>query len=207
MYCCSKKSRNKIIHLQSCFHLQHTEPDDIGWFETLPEAYAQGYSPCKHCSQIARQYRRESKEIVDFCRKNGLAVYLGRWSITVTSPRSTWKIAVGGNMQLALYHQNTYETARDHLSEIKGYHLQGDVSCLNVVDYLKYIIEHDFFRMLNPVSHRPKKKEPPRKGTKRYRREQQKMKNREKRQAIRSVLNLIESLNIPQTETNQAAAM
>ena len=110
-------------------------------------------------------------------------------------------------MRLTLYHQNTFESQRDCRSEIKGYHLQGGASYDSVVDYLKYIVEHDYFRMWNPVYHRPKKKEPPKKGTKRYRREQRKMKNREKRQAVRNVLDLIESLNIPQTGVNQAAAM
>lgn len=210
MYYYSKKCRKKIIHTHLCFHIQHTELDDIGWFETLPEAYEQGYRLCKHCSPIAKHYRKESKQILDFCGKNGLAVHLGCRSIFVTSPRSKWKIAVGNDRQITLYHQNTFETERDHLSEIKGYHLQHDVTKDSVVEYLNYIVEHDYFRMLNPVYNKPRKKKespPPRKGTRRYKSEQRRIEKYERKRAIRNVLNIIESLNIPQTVAASAVAM
>lgn len=208
MYYYSKKSRNKIVHTQKCFHIQNTDLDDIGWFESLSEAYEQGYRLCRNCSPIAKHYRKESKEILDFCGKNGLAVYLGCRSIVVTSPRSKWKIAVGSDAQLTLYHQNTYETERDHLSEIVGYHLQGDVFKDSVMDYLKYIIDHDHFRMFNPVYNTCKKEVPlPKKGTKRYKKEQRRKEKYERRSAVRNVLSIIASLNVSQKETAQAIAM
>lgn len=204
MYYYSKKSKNRILHTQFCFHIRRVDPDDIGWFETLSEAYAQGYRLCKHCSPIAGQFRKESKAIYDYCRDNGLAVRLDCRSISVASPSSKWKITLGSGGRLVLYHHNTHQTAQDGFSEIRGYHLQGDVSRDSVVDYLEYIVEHDYFRMLHPVYDQPGKGSlPPKKGTKRYRREQRKLKAREKRRAIRNVLNLIDALNAP--TTTQAA--
>lgn len=203
MYYYSKKSRKKILHTQDCFHIMHTDIDDIGWFSTLPKAYGQGYRLCEHCNPLAKHYRRESKQILDFCGKYGLAVHLGHRCIAVTSPQSKWKIAIGKNMGITLYHKNTFTTDRDDLSEINGYHLQRDVRADSVLDYLTYIVDHDYYRMLNPVCKMPKKKAspPPRKGTRRYRSEQRKAEKRERNRAIRNVLNIIESLHIPQTES------
>ena len=199
MYYYSKNNRNKIVHFKECFHIQHTELDSIGWFETLFEAYEQGYRLCKCCSPLVKQYKREENEILDFCRRKGLSVYLDNMFITIYSIQSKWKIALDKNNKIILYHKNDFTTAKDHLSKISGYHLQGDAQRNSIVDYLQYIVDHDHFRMLNPV-YIPKQNNeavPPRKGTKRYRSAQRKIKKIEHKKAIRNVLCLIESLNVP----------
>ena len=67
-------------------------------------------------------------------------------------------------------------------------------------EYLEYVVEHEYYRMMHPVEVRAPKKEPPRKGTRRYKNQQKKKAQYEKRQAVRHVLQLIESLNTqPQT--------
>lgn len=202
MYYYCKNSRKKIIHSAECFHIQHTEIDTIGWFETLPEAYEHGYRLCKHCSPLVKHYKREDNEIIDFCRKNGLSVHLGNRCISICSTRSKWKIALDKKNRIVLYHKNDFETAKDHLSEISGYHLQGDARRNSIVAYLQYIVDHDYFRMLNPVYIPKQKKEspPPRKGTKRYKSAQRRIEKYERKKAIRNVLNIIESLNIPSTQ-------
>ena len=70
--------------------------------------------------------------------------------------------------RIVLYHKNDFTTDKDHLSEISGYHLQGDVRRNSIVAYLQYIVDHDYYRMLNPVYIPKKKKEspPPRKALK-----------------------------------------
>lgn len=196
MYYYSKKSGSKIIHTQECFHIGDTDINDIVWFETLNEAYEKGYRLCKHCSPIAVGYRRENKSIMDFCKRNGLSVCLYDRFISVISPHSIWKIIVcDDGKKISLYHKNTFETEKDSLSEIKGYHKQRDISKDNVVDYLAYILKHDQFRMINPVYNKVKKeKAPPRKGTKRYRSKQRRTEKYKRKQAIKNVLNLIETL-------------
>jgi len=65
-----------------------------------------------------------------------------------------------------------------------------------LLGYLEYIVEHDYFRMLNPIHPAPKKKEPPRKGTKRYRKQQKRAKKQALRESIRNVLNLIDTIRV-----------
>lgn len=203
MYYYSKKSNSKVIHTAECFHTHNTIIDAIGQFESLPDAYSNGYRLCKHCNPLFKHYKKESNEIIEYCRKNGLSVWLQNKCISICSIRSEWKIALDKKNRIVLYHKNDFETDRDHLSEIKGYHFQGDVRRSSVVEYLGYIVEHDYFRMLNPVYIPKKKKEspPPMKGTKRYKSAQKRIEKRKRKQAIRNVLNLIDSLNIPSTPT------
>ncbi len=196
MYYFNKKSSKKIIHLIECFHVHNNEIDNIGWFETLSEAYDRGYRLCKHCNPLYMHYKKESNEILEFCRKNGMAVNLKNKCISITSVRSKWKIALDKMNRIVLYHKNDFTTDKDYLSEINGYHLQRDVRRVTIMGYLNYIIEHDNFRMYNPL-YIPKKKEPPKKGTKRYKKNQRKIKNYQRKMEIKNVLNLIESLNIP----------
>lgn len=207
MYYYCINSRKKIIHSIECFHVRKTEIDNIGWFESLPEAYEQGYRLCKHCSPLIKYYKREDDEIVDFCRKNGLSVYLGNKCISICSIRSKWKIALDKKNRIVLYHKNDFTTDKDHLSEISGYHLQGDARRNSIVAYLQYIVDHDYYRMLNPVYIPEKKKDspPPRKGTKRYKSTQRRIEKYERKRAIKNVLNLIESLNIPATQMQTMA--
>lgn len=195
MYYYCKNSRKKIIHFIACFHIQHTGLDSIGWFETLTEAYEQGYRLCRHCNPLVRHYKQESDEITEFCRRNGLAVSLHNKCISICSIRSKWKIALDKKNRIVLYHKNDFATEKDHLSEISGYHLQRDTRKNSIVAYLQYIVDHDYYRMLNPV-HIPKQKKesPPRKGTKRYKSAQRRIEKYERRKAISNVLNLIESL-------------
>lgn len=56
MYYFRKKSKGKIIHTADCFHLFNTDIRNIGWFETLSEAYAKGYRLCKHCNINSNSY-------------------------------------------------------------------------------------------------------------------------------------------------------
>ena len=108
--------------------------------------------------------------------------------------------------RIVLYHKNDFKTDKDHLSEISGYHLQGDARRKSIVEYLQYIVDHDYYRMLNPVYIPKKKKEspPPRKGTRRYKSAQRRIEKYERKRAISNVLSLIESLSIP---SEQAPAL
>lgn len=207
MYYYSKKNRKNIIHTIECFHINNTDITDIGWFETLSEAYEQGYRLCKHCNPLFRCYRKESDKIIDFCRENGLSVHLSDSDISVYSIESEWKIVLDKKSRLALYHKNDFKTNKDRLSEISGYHLQGDARRRSIVAYLKYIIEHDYYRMLNPVyiPKEKKKSPPPKKGTKRYKSTQRRIERYERKRAVKNVLDLIDSLSVPTTQMSARA--
>jgi len=60
---------------------------------------------------------------------------------------------------------------------------------------LEYINEHEYYRMLNPL-HIVTKKEPPKKGTRRYKGQQKAIARKERKRQIWNVINLIDSLSI-----------
>ena len=102
---------------------------------------------------------------------------------------------------LMLYHKNTELRASDAASAIRGYHNQH-IRFRSLPEYFSYITNHDAYRMHHPQALRaalaqkpPKQKEPPRKGTKRWHKEQTRRRAAERRHAIRNVLALIDSLD------------
>lgn len=196
MYYYCKNSEKKIIHTINCFHIQNTDIENTGWFESLSEAYEYGYRLCKHCNPLFKYYKKEQKSVLDFCRKNGMSIHLSNRSISVTSIKSKWKIVLDKKNKIVLYHKNDFVTDKDYLSEVDGYHLQGDVRKKSIVEYLKYIIEHDSYRRMNPLYIPDKRKTtPPKKGTKRYKKEQEKKARQQHRYAVKTVLDLIDSLH------------
>ena len=66
MYYYSKRSRSKIVHQSTCQHIQNVSVEDVGSFENLEDAYAAGYRLCRHCSPIAKLYRKESDVLLGF---------------------------------------------------------------------------------------------------------------------------------------------
>lgn len=100
-----------------------------------------------------------------------------------------------------LYHKNTEFRASDAASAIRGYHNQH-IRFQSLLQYFTYITSHDAYRMHHPGAPRaaltkkpPKQKEPPRKGTKRWHKEQTRRRAAERKRAIRNVLALIDSLD------------
>ena len=100
-----------------------------------------------------------------------------------------------------LYHKNTEFRASDAASAIRGYHNQH-IRFQSLLQYFTYITSHDAYRMHHLEAPRaaltkkpPKQKEPPRKGTKSWHKEQTRRKAAERRRAIRNVLELIDSLD------------
>ena len=207
MYYFSKNSRKKVIHLDSCFHCRAVETDNIGSFHTLEEAYEQGYRLCRHCSPLVRLYRREGEAMAAVCLNKAITYFFHDRFIGIETPRSKWKIVPreesGG---FALYHKNTYETSRDSQSAVPGYHLQR-VSKESAKEYLEYVVEHEYYRMRNPLEIYPikRKKEPPRKGTKRYRKQQKRAKWYAKHRAAVDVLRMIDGLSAQRCPTAATA--
>lgn len=68
-----------------------------------------------------------------------------------------------------------------------------------LLKYLDYIVEHDYYRMLNPI-YPVQHKAPPVKGTKRYRKQLKQQKEKARKDAVRNVLTLIDSLSAPQSK-------
>ena len=77
----------------------------------------------------------------------------------------------------------------------KGYHDQRFWSN-TLMEQLQYINDHDLYRYIHPQQNAPKKKlSALKKGTKRYKKQQQHQKQVQRSRAIASVLRTIESLS------------
>ena len=199
MFYYSKKSRKKVLHLETCSTKALISEKNLGSFETLQEAYKQGYRLCRHCSPLVRQYRQVEDECCTYSMKKGIEFIHTDRALIVKTPFSKWQVVPSENGQrLQLYHKNTYKSANDSQSLVPGYHLQN-VRKGTLQGYFEYIANHDDYRLRNPVEIFPKSKKkdspPPKKGTRRYRSMQRKEENRARKHAIWRTLSLIEALH------------
>lgn len=144
------------------------------------------YEGCHHL-------KKEQTKLENFCPENGLSYFVNNGNLHIITHHSKWKIIVSNNKnRLELHHQSSYQ--KEYEDSVSGYHKQSHSSNL-ILGYMKYINEHEYYRMRNPL-HIVTKKEPPKKGTKRYRGQQKAMARKERQQQIRNVLNLIDSLSV-----------
>ena len=196
MFYYSKKSRKKIVHTKNCFIARGVDPKSVGTFATLAEAFHAGYRLCKRCNPIARQYKKEQEDLLNYCYRNGMSCYYYDRNFKITSTISKWIVTVSPSGRTQLYHKNTKALPSDEQSFVPGYHYQH-VQRGSLMEYLEYINEHDFYRNRHPemMNKSNAKKAPPKKGTKRWRKEQAKLKSIERKRSIRNVLNIIDSFN------------
>ena len=154
---------------------------------------------CAHCDALSKQYRKEEQDLQEYCRNNGLSVHLGKRGIWVRSPRSEWRIIADDTRAGSkLYHKNDLHPGKRSSDLLTAYHDQK-VSYSKLLKYLDYIVEHDYYRMLNPI-YPVQHKAPPVKGTKRYRKQLKQQKKKARKDAVRNVLTLIDSLSVPQSK-------
>ena len=194
MFYYSKKNHRKIVHTEKCYILSKLDPEAVGTFDTLPEAYKAGYRLCRRCSLLEKLYRSEEDALLDYARRNGMALFYSGKSLKIVSTISKWMLTLSNDGGLALYHQNTIESRTDEQSDIPGYHYQK-ARYKTIIEYLDYIKEHDYFRNRNPLYEPPKKKAPPKKGTKRWRKQEKRIAKQTRKRSINNVLNLIDSLD------------
>ena len=193
MYYYSKNSRSKIIHAEDCRYHLAIEEEHLGTFQTLAEAHAAGYRLCKVCNPLVGLFHAEEEALMEICRQMGLSVSLRRNFISISSPWSSWRILADDNCNhTKLYHHNDFESKQS--GSVAGYHDQH-VNYATLQEYLNYIIDHDYYRMMHPLCPALQPKSPPLKGTKRYRKARAREKRQAKKAAIWNVLSIIDSLS------------
>lgn len=123
MYYYSKRSRSKIVHQSTCQHIQNVSVEDVGSFENLEDAYAAGYRLCRHCSPIAKLYRKESDVLQGYCQSHAASVFFKDRFIGISTPISDWRIIPSGKgNEVVLYHKNTLGDKKT--GPVPRYHLQ-----------------------------------------------------------------------------------
>lgn len=197
MYCSSMRSSRKIVHTENCYLSKRLIPENVIPFETLCTAFSAGYRLCRHCNPIVRLLRSEEDALYDFCMKNGMSFRCHDRDLAIASTISNWIITVSPAGQTMLFHKNTKVLSSDHLSPVPGYHDQR-ISYDTLLPYFVYIKNHDHFRHAHPEqisAPHSTVKEPPRKGTKRWNKEQRRLKNQKRRQSVHNVLDIINSFD------------
>ncbi|MDE7231840.1 MAG: hypothetical protein K2N37_02020 [Lachnospiraceae bacterium] len=192
MYFYSKRSSSKIVHKQQCPYCEHMNCEVKEGFYTLEEARQEGYHLCKYCAPIGVYYRRELHKMKKYAAENGLIFNYSDGSILIQTPYSQWKIITNGrNDDIFLYHKNVFIKSYDK-SLVPGYHSQA-VRRRSIIAYMSYIVEHDRYRLRNPLYQKQTTNEPPKKGTKRYKKQKERRKRRERYASIMNVLALIDN--------------
>jgi len=220
----SANSHRKIVHLSHCKIIKRIPKSSRRTFDSLEEAQEHGYRLCNCCPSIAGKYRKERKQVNNFCRDNGFTFKLLDGTIHVISKHDCWRIIVNGNNKsLFLYHKNTGKRYHKeaHPSIIPGFHSQSFRS-KTILGYLEYIASHDVYRDEHPCTESTSstiekvRKLPPWvidkygedfasftapkykriRGTKKYRKKQAKKKRQERQASIIRVNALLEELAV-----------
>lgn len=185
-------NKSKIVHYEGCYYLKNIKKKNSMSFDSIIDVRKGGYRICSCCSPITDHLKKEQTKLENFCQENGLAYFVNNGNLHIITYRSKWKILVSDSKDvLELHHENSF--GKEHDNSVPGYHKQNYISD-SVIGYMKYITDHDHYRMYNPVPIFTKK-EPPMKGTKRWNKQQKAIKKKERRLKILSVMNLIDSLS------------
>lgn len=143
----SIKSKEKVFHLSHCKIRQRMKKEYEQHFATPEEAREHGYRLCNCCCPIGTRLRKEQVSVNQFCQENGISCRLEDGQLHIRTPHSKWRIIINGKAKkLFLYHKNSFEKRERIPSIVPGYHSQA-IRCDNIIGYLKYIVEHDTFRL------------------------------------------------------------
>ena len=140
----NKNSFKKIIHVKDCLYLKNKKQKNIIVFSDMRDAFKNGYTLCKKCNPIKKQYLQEEKFVINFAKANKLKVELREHEINIQSNQEQWKIVVARDgCGMALYHKNTGNRYSDNY--VPYYHNQG-IEKETIVEYLKYIVKHGIYK-------------------------------------------------------------
>ena len=207
MYYSSRKSN--LFHDESCQYVRNIRPDNRRIFTCEEEASELGLLFCPACSRIMKRFRSE-KSIKTYLANHKITVSFNKLdgALDIKSPHEDWKLYLSEESRFELYHKNSLEVASS--TTVPGYHKQQK-DCRTIKAYLQYINVHQSHRLNNQIMfpdgnaaklyfehegnyYEKDLKHKPRKGTKRYRAEQRRKKEKEKRHSVRIVLDTLDSL-------------
>lgn len=187
----SKAVLHPVLHTADCPCCKRIDPKNLGQLNSPEEIIHSRLRYCIHCNPLSKLLQSEADTLTVYCVSNGISLHKNKLGLRLSTPRSEWQIIYDGK-RTQLYHRNTLHKEKNPTDLIPGFHAQK-VSYPSLIQYCEYIINHDYYRMLNPM-YAKAPKIPPAKGTKRYRKEQAKAKQRAKRDAALNVQRLIRAL-------------
>ena len=148
----SKLSSEKVFHYRTCRFATNINQNNIISFRNKTEARNNGYRQCNCCSRMLKYYNQDKEKIDNFIKLNLLNMFIEDDAMYIDSIFYSWKIIISPNgYNVILYHANTehYKNLkiddRGHL--IHSYHLQNYKGASDILHMLKYIVEHDKWKM------------------------------------------------------------
>lgn len=121
------------------------------------DAEWKGYRPCKCCDGIEFLYKMEKEGIDRYAEQYNMDVDLKGMKLYVRTDAGRWKIIYKiRDQRFILLHRN-YVNGRISLEDAEKvpFHRQGDMlETGSIMKYLKYIREHDEFKLKAPKDYR-----------------------------------------------------
>lgn len=188
-------TKDKIFHYPDCSYVERIKPSNAIYFSNKDDARACGYRHCSHCSRIIKYYKEDKRSIDSYIASHSLKMYIDDDCMFIENTFSAWKITTKSDKYgLILYHANTesynkLEVKDGHL--IHHYHLQKYRGKPNILEMLKYIVDHDEWKAKDLDSY----KSMPR-TTKRQRKAYNKAAKEVNKVKTRNLCNLIDKINI-----------
>lgn len=121
------------------------------------DAERKGYRPCKCCDGIQYLYKMEKEKLQRYAEQFHLDVDMRDHKIYVRTDAGCWKIIYRIRMQRFILLHRNYAKERIPLEDVEKipFHRQGDVpESGSIMKYLKYIKEHDEYKLKMPVDYR-----------------------------------------------------
>ena len=147
MYISSINSLEKLVHTADCHYVKMMARQNMRYYYTASYAYETGKCACMECAAVLQTIPSELEDIKNICEANNISVIFNSTdgTLDIKTPISEWKIAAKENNMLYLYHKNT-ANYDDGSSPYEGYHYQR-VRHYRIVDHLKDIVTHDWYKM------------------------------------------------------------
>lgn len=143
--------KEKIYHRLDCECCNSIDYGDRIYInDSLFRMYEKGYKPCPICSPLLKQYELEKEEIHKFVLEKGIRIRFRDECLLIDTHISSWKIIKGfhGTKSLILYHENEQLYCKCYNKKgeiIKKYHNQG-CHYKTIMEYLRYIVNHDEYK-------------------------------------------------------------
>lgn len=144
----SRISKEKVFHYGNCSYSKRISTKNRLFFTSVTEAKAMGYTQCPCCNRIAAEYRKNMREITDFCDEHDLWPILRDDELYVISKDDTaWRIRMKGDGSKGkqLLHENKLHEKYDRRTTKyadRQYHDQ-QIRGSSIIGYLGYIYRHD----------------------------------------------------------------
>lgn len=193
------KASKKVVHYEQCPYAHNIHEDNKIYIYNLRDALNNNYYFCHYCSPLSKKYKKEKVAIDKFCKTYQLTYKYKSGLIFVQDILFKWIISFSGKNFL-VYHQNAHKklTSNKILGSpfTLGYHKQK-IRGATLLEIFYAIYDHQDsykYRHLNKKQIKIFYDNYAKKQSKNKTKLKKSIKQKTKRQQIKTVLDLIDNL-------------